>query len=581
MSQELQDLLQWAKNGKIFVDPRIKFQITSDRGVICVAKEDIKNGKDLIKVPKDIALTPTLAASFFGDDWTSSHDRNQQLQLFLARLKFNDEDTFVDGVNISKKMAPYINFLPSNGRDTGLPYFWTEEEKYLLSGTDAEVFLKRFMDEIVEEWHSAITGLKSVTMPNDMESFYQNYKKGNYNKGMAYFLEQKMTWTSFQAYLWAHCILASRAFPFALFDPSNKLHKAFLVPVIDLLNHKNATPVRWYTSDQQQMVFSSLEDPSNMKKGLELFNNYGDKPNYAILLGYGFVIPDNKFDITTLSLKVPQNYIEAAKKFGVKLPDDASPEGINFVLTKKCPLPENLIDFFAFLVRLTSENNIYTTRMLIEGMANLRAILGTKVNAFKKFKMITDRRVSPSVARMVKVYRNLQKAIFLEAQQATIILEKNMLKKYHALSFKRILTRDKVFFNSLLLTFGVSNYNDLVAKKILDQAVLLWIVRNANKNDYKDLDPLLFPEFIYEEFQNVKKNVAITEQDVLEFRSIYKSLFPALSQMIPEVYNIGDWTPRNFIVAATVSDRLTFKRPTNNEVFFLKKEEAKTGFGGK
>lgn len=68
MSQELQDLLEWAKNGKIFVDPGIKFQITSDRGVICVAKEDIKNGKDLIKVPKDIALTPTLAASFFGDD---------------------------------------------------------------------------------------------------------------------------------------------------------------------------------------------------------------------------------------------------------------------------------------------------------------------------------------------------------------------------------------------------------------------------------------------------------------------------------------------------------------------------------
>ncbi|KAF6016118.1 hypothetical protein HII12_000393 [Brettanomyces bruxellensis] len=304
MSQELQDLLEWAKNSKIFVDPRIRFQITSDRGVICVAKEDIKNGKDLIKVPKDIALTPTLAASFFGDDWTSSHDRNQQLQLFLARLKFNDEDTFVDGVNISKKMAPYINFLPSNGRDTGLPYFWTEEEKYLLSGTDAEVFLKRFMDEIVEEWHSAVTGLKSVTMPNDMESFYQNYKRVT----------------------------------------TTRLHKAFLVPVIDLLNHKNATPVRWYTSDQQQMVFSSLEDPSNMKKGLELFNNYGDKPNYAILLGYGFVIPDNKFDITTLSLKVPENYIEAAKKFGVKLPDDASAEGINFVLTKKYPLPENLID---------------------------------------------------------------------------------------------------------------------------------------------------------------------------------------------------------------------------------------------
>jgi len=579
MDQKLHDLLEWANTRKIFVDPRIEFQVTDDRGVIAVAKEDIDKGKDLIKVPRDLALTPTLAASFFGDAWTSPHDRNEQLQLFLARLKFGEEDTIVDGVNISKKMAPYIKFLPSTGRETGLPYFWTEEEKDLVSGTDAEVFLKKFMDEIVEEWHSAVTGLVSITITNDMEKFYQDYKKGYYNKGMAYFLEQKMTWTSFQAYLWAHCVLASRAFPFILFDSSNKLHKAFLIPVIDLLNHKNGTSVCWYVSDDHDMVFSSLEDASKLKKGSELFNNYGDKPNYALLLGYGFAIPDNEFEITTLSLKVPKSYLEAAKKFGVKLPEDASDRGINFELTKKCPISDSLIDFFAFLVRLTSENNIYTTRMLLEGLANLQAILGTKLDAFRKFKLITDRRVAPSVIKMVKVYRNSQKAIFVLAEQTTIKLEKELLKKFKALSFKKILKRDKVFFNSLLLTFGISNYNDLVSKKILDQAVLLWIIRNANKSHYKDLDPLLFPEFIYEEFQDVKKNVPITEKDVLEFRSVYKSLFPALSQRIPEVYNVGDWSPRNFIVAGTVSDRLTFKKPSNSEVFFLKKEEAKPRFG--
>ncbi|VEU21865.1 DEKNAAC102826 [Brettanomyces naardenensis] len=575
--EKLQELLEWAVQNGTYIDKRISFQEIEGRGISAVINSDIDSGENLIKVPKDIFLTPDIAESYFKSNWKAEHDRNEQLQLLLARLKFEKEDTIVDGVNISQKMAKYVDFLPSDGRSTGLPYFWTEEEKDLLRGTDAEVYLKTFMNAIVDEWYSAVSGLEGVALTDDIERFYTDYKRGDYNKGMAIFLEQKIDdWTSFPAYLWAHCILASRAFPCALIDPSTttKLHKAFLIPVLDLLNHKEQTTVSWKYQDSKFVSFNTTEDPQNLKKGHELFNSYGDKPNDQLLLGYGFIIPDNELDTTTLTLKVDKDTVDGARQFGVKLPSDASELGINFVLKTNDALPEELVDFFAYLVRLKSEDGIYTTRMKLEGLANLRSILDTKVNVFRNFKFITSNRTSPDVVKLVRVYRTSHKVMFQSALDEALKLEKHLLKKYKPLSFKKVLKLDKTFFNSLLLTFGVMNYDDLVRKKLLDQAVLLWIVRNANKEHYSDEDPSMFPAFIYDTFIDVKKNVPVTAEDVVEFREIYKSLFPALSERIPEVYGVGDWSPRNFIVAGTVSDRLTFKRPANSEVYFLKREQS-------
>ncbi|QPG74054.1 hypothetical protein FOA43_001374 [Brettanomyces nanus] len=574
MADKLEELIKWSKENGTYIDDRISFQNISGRGISAVINADINSGDNLIKVPKGIFLTPDLALRYFGSHWKTTHDRNEQLQLLLARLKFEKEDTIVDGVNISKKMAAYIDFLPDQGKDIGLPYFWNEEEKDMLRGTDAIIFLQRFMDAIVDEWYNSVTGLEGVTLSQDMEKFYKDYKKGYYKNGTFVFLDQPIkSWTSFPAYLWAHCIFASRAFPYVLIDPhEKKVHKAFLLPIMDLLNHEIGCNVRWDYNDDEYVSFTARESADRMKNGHELFNNYGNKPNYQLLLGYGFVIPNNTFDITTLTLKVDKETVEGARMFGAKLPEDASELGINFEISRQDILPEGLVDFFAYVVRLKSEDGMYTTRMKLEGVINLRAILETKVKVFKNFKMQVSSWTSPCVARAIKTYRTSQKTMFQNAIDETNRLEKTLLKQYKPLSFKEVVKQDTVFFNSLLLTFGVMNYDDLIKKKLLDQAVLLWIVRNANKKHYKDMDQQIFPDFIYDTFSDVKKMVPITKEDVIEFRNIYSSLFPALTERIPEVYNVGDWSPRNFIVAGTVCDRLTFKRPSNSEVFFLEKK---------
>jgi hypothetical protein len=67
----------------------------------------------------------------------------------------------------------------------------------------------------------------------------------------------------------------------------------------------------------------------------------------------------------------------------------------------------------------------------------------------------------------------------------------------------------------------------------------------------------------------VKNTTTIDNDDIGEYLPLYESLFPALCQKIPAVFDKGIWTLNNMIYAGVVSDRLTYKRETNGEVFFI------------
>lgn len=87
-----------------------------------------------------------------------------------------------------------------------------------------------------------------------------------------------------------------------------------LLPGIDSLNHRRATPVSWVstvskdpdveTSNGSPTLDGSLDliihEP--VPAGTECFNNYGPKPNSELILGYGFAIPFNPDDTILLSL---------------------------------------------------------------------------------------------------------------------------------------------------------------------------------------------------------------------------------------------------------------------------------------
>lgn len=582
-------LVQWARSKGCYINEKLSFEYSNNHGISCIIKESLSEDdkKGLIRVPKSLIISPELADSFAKDYLsevqTSSPEINTNLIFLLAKLKFDSSGkTIVENTNLHTEYQPYIDYLPNDGKSTGNPYFWTMEEKELLDGTDAHVLMKRNFLKDLENWKVVASQLDVAKHPQLKDELleYEAFKMGPLGGVSVDFLlnVKEISWTSFTAYLWASCIISSRAFPYLLFDASAKYkNHAFLLPIVDLLNNEdsNSSKCRW-TIENNVFIFDSLDDLSKLTQSCELYNNYGAKSNVEFLLNYGFCLKGNRDNTTTLSLKVDESVIEGAKNYGVVIPNDSSVNGINFILRQGDKIPENLIDFFSYLCKLTSERKGFNLRMKLEGLTQLKAIIKTKLRTLKKLEVEVSDKVSSHHANIIKTYRKSQKDIFQQTLEQVEKMEKQLLTEFKPFSFKKAMMVDTRFFNSFLVVFGTKSYNDLIEKGILDHAVLLWIMRISNKEVYEDIhDKTIFPDFIYNEFQKVKRNMKIDNDDIAEFMPMYQSLFPALCGKVPSVYNRGDWTLNSLIYAGTVADRLTYKRETNGEVFFIDPAKSK------
>lgn len=587
--EQVQNLLNWAKSNGAEINEKLSFQGSKDHGISCIINESLNEDEkpSLIKVPHDIIISPELADKFASQylNTTTNDNINQNLIFLLSKLKFDKSSpVMIDNENINEKFQAYIDYLPKDGKSTANPYFWTLEEKELLDGTDAFIFMKRNFLKNLEDWKKIVSNLDVSQYPQLKDELleYEAFKMGPVGGvSVNYLLNIKeISWTSFTAYLWSNCIIRSRAFPYILFSKSNTKYKnsAFLLPIVDLLNSEdeNKSKCRWTINENNQFVFNTLDDLSKLSKGNELYNNYGDKSNVEFLLNYGFCLKGNTNESTSLTLKLDPSVIEGARKYGVVLPIDSTDESINFELKRNQELSKNLINFFAYLVKLSSEKKGFTLRMKLEGLTQLKAIIKTKLKTLRQVDVVKSDVVSDANAKTIKAYRKSQKDIFQQCLEQIEKLEKQYLNDFKPFSFKKALTNDTRFFNSFLLVFGTRTYNDLVEKGLVDHAVLLWIMRIANRDAYTDItDKSIWPAFIFNEFQKVKNSIEIDNDDIAEYLPMYQSLFPALCQKIPAVFDRGNWTLNHLIYAATVADRLTYKRETNGEVFFIDPAQSK------
>lgn len=175
--------------------------------------------------------------------------------------------------------------------------------------------------------------------------------------------------------------------------------------------------------------------------------------------------------------------------------------------------------------------------------------------------------------RTLRKYFDSQRKMFQAVVESLQKRQKEIVKSNSPFmtSFKTIYKSDKKFANSLLLVFGVTKFDDLIIKDCTRDALLLWIVRIANKESYPRKMEFEVPQFIYDTFQEVSSTIAVERNDVVEMMPFYKKMFPSLAEKIPEVFSEGNWGIRQFIVADTVLDRLVWTRKLTQEPFFIKK----------
>ena len=605
--------VQWAKDNGAIIDDAVQFNVSKSSGVMATLSDPSKVRdwtKPLISIPDKLLITHDLAATYFKrnpklDSVKQQKNPNSLVQLYLCKLKFDTSKTDKRLLEDQSFFKPYLDILPLR---LNQPYFWSPEIITTIRGTDLYIILRQTLQTLIQEWHSLLTTLEIepptadldlVSKFKDMTGNVEPVTKAAESGVVEELLrriqndiktlqktETPIVWTSFVAYLWSYAIFTSRAFPRIVLDDKNvsNVNEAFLLPIVDFLNHRNGVRVNWkYDGDKRSVTFCStgenLTGDNKAGQTVELFNNYGDRSNEELLLGYGFVEGvNNPFDVVRLTLKLDSSVILNAKRFNIALDEQNVPsdDTLQFMLSASRPLSTNLLQVFSLLCKLKSES-VITTRATLEGTDKLNEILHVKLESVKTMLTHLNKANSgKSETAALKVYLNSQKIILQRSIEQLLQKQKKLLKQINPkemLSFKTIFKLDKVFADAMLLTFGTINFEDMVTKNCINKALLLWLVRVSNKDVMSQKLGYVIPKYITDEFEKVSKSIVIEKEDVLEYMDLYKSMFPSLSEKIPDVFSEGNWGIRQFIVADTVLDRLAWIRKSNSEPIFFEKKE--------
>ncbi|KAI0880182.1 SET domain-containing protein [Annulohypoxylon maeteangense] len=170
------------------------------------------------------------------------------------------------------KWWPYIRTLPQpEHMGSILPAMWPSDDIDFLKGTNAFSAIQDIKSTLKKEYKRAIKLLP--------ESYHSEYTR--------------------PLYYWAYGIFTSRSFRPSLILPSQTSSSlpcdvddfSVLLPLYDIGNHSPLAKIAWTTDEQAQLCI--LRCRQTYSNGEQVFNNYGMKTNVELLLGYGFVIPED------------------------------------------------------------------------------------------------------------------------------------------------------------------------------------------------------------------------------------------------------------------------------------------------
>lgn len=371
-------LLQWAKNRGVVLT-NVKFENTKNQGW---GAFPIESGiTSSIHLPIDTIITPEIAQSVIKKDISSII----LMKTLVGLWKSSTGDPF----------KPYFDLLPSL-EEIGSPLTLNENELNVYKGTNLN--------------KEAIKGkLKSL------ESDWEMVKD---------IIE-------FSDFLFGHLIISSRAFPLNIIDSNANEDEVMLLPLVDLLNHKPRALVDWKGNNG-----FTLETISNNVSG-QLWNNYGPKGNEELLMGYGFVIEDNEFDLLHLTLNLKEDLIHKVTNLGIELTKfndytthergngEIGRDGIVFIVNNFHPLPKGLIECFA----LSSPNEqSLTLANTLNGIQDLKSMLKLKFKGSLDILPKKPEGMDELKYQTAGVYRKGQLKMYNLLMQSIKELERSLLK---------------------------------------------------------------------------------------------------------------------------------------------------------
>ncbi|KAJ2377765.1 hypothetical protein IW150_001189, partial [Coemansia sp. RSA 2607] len=376
---------------------RIELRDAGADGNGVYAREDIPEDTRYAYIPHTLAITGKVChaalstASQAGDCGLRGRPL---LAAFLVHQRFVCADSF---------WKPYIDILPAQYHT---PLEFSDAELQILVETPAEHSVEDRRQKYADEHRSAVTAV------------------GGKIGGAL----------TFANYVWAASAVCSRSFSKDLVKGSDELTESseVLLPLLDMMNHLPRRRVSWICDDSGiEFVTGQL-----LRRGEQVYNNYGPKSNEELMLGYGFCVPDNPFSHFHLRLNYARDprYEDkqaVLERFGIAERDQ---------YIRRDELPRDLLPMLRVLAM--SDVDLHYAAQLEEGMLEffglcneLRArhlllfLLEKKLAVFDAAEEGALAAADSENARVARAYRS-EIGLILRATIERLVADEQRLMRY-------------------------------------------------------------------------------------------------------------------------------------------------------
>lgn len=319
----INDLLAWGEQNGATLNPNAEVYVSPTFGLSLRVKEPTpENGTAGLSPHSTIVSAPyTISLSYM-----NAHDAFSTLSARSPRFpqKFlNEVPAKVIGCYFLMQQyllgdksfwAPYIRSLPQPNEPQKLatPLYWNDEARAWLNGTNLLMAVR----QREEMWREELDHAAKVFWNGCLEMMYARelWKPASELYGDLY--SSGKNEKLLNLYKWACTIFSSRSFVSTLIPPEiygAKLDEKVkegraetwrqfikkegpypvLFPLVDIANHDPKARVEWFADAKSEVNAVSIKNDEGIKAGEQIFNNYAPKGNSELLLGYGFMLPEN------------------------------------------------------------------------------------------------------------------------------------------------------------------------------------------------------------------------------------------------------------------------------------------------
>lgn len=370
---------------------------SSGRGLL--ARRDINDGDNLLKVPIKLCLTKSSAREALGKD-VLPREINEYLavacQLIHERYVMGEESFW----------KPYIDVLPETD-EVNPTFTWSDEDLSFLNGSPVIAATKSLQMKLQREYDALLGG-----------------EDGLCNKYPDRFPKEHFT---YENWIWAFTMLFSRAIRLRSLKEGETLS---MVPYADLINHSPFSQAYIDAREGGDWLFSSGEEEvilyadRGYRRMEQIYISYGQKSNAELLLLYGFAVernPYNSVDVTVAIAPLTESFVK-------ELNDDSIPVD---------PLAEEKAEFLESVGRDSLVDfPCYADRYPVELLEFLRLMQmtpeDTRGRPLKEFdyartiSMANEAAVLTSVIEAVR--RQLEKYPSTEEDDAALIKDKGLFR---------------------------------------------------------------------------------------------------------------------------------------------------------